>query len=122
MKLNKISKDSRRIIHAVDGLLPDNKEFTFINLHKGKAIGGCLHDKDEYYVIISGSVKVLIGSHEIGAIAGDSGVFPAGIAHGFIASEDSIISEWGISAADKQNNDKDPLMRGFINNINDTSI
>jgi mannose-6-phosphate isomerase-like protein (cupin superfamily) len=118
LELKKIHEDERRIIYLVKDLLPENKEFTFIRLNKGKAIGGCYHSEDEHYVVISGKTKVLIGNEEKKAVAGDSGIFPARVPHAFIALEDSIISEWGITTEEKEFNVKDPEMRQILDKLN----
>lgn len=121
MELKKIHEDERRSIHLVSGLLPEEREFTFIDLHKGKAIGGCYHTEDEYYAIIKGKVKVIIGEEEKEAVAGDSGTFPKGVSHGFIAIEDSIVSEWGIKTSEKECDVKDIAMRERLDEINSKS-
>ena len=118
MELKKIHEDERRMIYLVKDLLPENKEFTFIRLNKGKAMGGSYHSEDEHYVVISGKIKVLIGNEEKKAVAGDSGIFPAGVPHAFIALEDSIISEWGITTEEKEFNVKDPEMRQMLDKLN----
>lgn len=123
MKLNKVSEDNRRTIHAVEGLFEDYSEFTFIHLKQGKAIGGCLHSKKEHYMIIKGKVYVkstTLDGHDKDRmkIPANGGVFDSNEAHVFMAVEDSIICEWGISAEEKKSDEKDPNLLKFVNAVN----
>lgn len=123
MKLNKVHEDSRRTIHAVEGLFKDGAEFTFIHLKQGKAIGGCMHSKKEYYMVIKGHVLVrtsipgLSGRNESKS-SGRGGAFIPHEAHAFMAIEDSIICEWGISAEEKKSDKKDLQLLKFVNAVN----
>ena len=117
--LQKIYEDKRGAIYLVDELLEDGKEFTFLEIKKGFARGGCIHSKDENYSIIKGKVKVICGKSEKDMTGGDSGVFPAGEAHAFIALEDSIVSEWGITTKEKKNDIKDKYLRETVDKINE---
>lgn len=112
-----VSKDDRRVIFANTDLL-NGKEVSIIKLKKGKAIGGCIHNKDEYYCILSGCVMVMNGVENTISMDGDSGIFRENIPHAFIAEEDSIIMEWGISPEDKKDNPKDEEMLNRIKEFN----
>jgi len=118
MDFKKIHEDSRGFIYLVDGLLEDKKEFTFLEIRKGHARGGCLHSNDEYFVVIKGKVKYLHGDHETIMSMGESGKIPANVPHGFVALEDSIVSEWGITTEEKEMDKKDAKMREEIDKMN----
>jgi uncharacterized cupin superfamily protein len=117
MEFKEVSKDSRRSIYGNTDLL-NGKEISIIQLKKGKAIGGCRHNQDEYYSIISGCVIVSKDVENIISLPGDGGTFYSGVAHAFYATEDSIIMEWGISPEDKQNNPKEPIMLNRVKELN----
>lgn len=121
VELKKIHEDERREIYLVEDLLQDNREFTFIKLNRGRAIGGCYHTEDEHYVVISGKVRVIIGGEEKEEFTGDSGIFPANVPHAFIALENSIISEWGITTEEKERDIKDVEMRTKLDRLNEKS-
>ena len=101
-ELKKITEDNRGAIFLIDNLLPENKEFTFMEMKKGSARGGCFHSNDEFFVIIKGRVKFICGDKEQELSIGDSGKIPASKSHAFIAIEDSIVSEWGITNKEKK--------------------
>lgn len=117
IEFKEVHSDERRTIFVNNTLLKD-KEISIIKLKKGKAIGGCLHNKDEYYCILSGCVMVMNGVENIISMDGDSGIFRENTPHAFIAEEDSIIIEWGISPEDKKNNPKDEEMLNRIKEFN----
>lgn len=112
-----VSSDDRRTIFSNDNFL-NKDEISIIRLSKGKAIGGCIHNKDEYFVIISGCVLVSNGVENTVCMAPDSGIFRAGVPHAFYGTEDSIIMEWGISAQDKENSKKDKIMELKVKEFN----
>ena len=118
MELRKIHEDQRGFIYLVKDLLENNKEFTFLEIKKGLARGGCYHTKNENFVVIKGKVKVICGSKTWEAIQGDSGTFPAFEPHAFEALEDSIVSEWGITTEEKERDVKNPELRKIIDEIN----
>jgi len=109
--------DERRTIYANTELL-NGKEISIIKLNKGKAIGGCIHPKDEYWVVLSGCVLVSTGVVNTIARSPDSGTFYANTPHAFYAEDDSIIMEWGISPEDKLNSPKDEEMLKRIKELN----
>lgn len=117
MEFKSVSKDERREIFANTELL-SGKEVSIIKLNKGKAIGGCIHNKDEYYCILSGVVLVMNGIENTVAMPGDAGIFSALNPHAFVAEEDSIIMEWGISPEEKKDNKKDEEMLKRIKEFN----
>ena len=73
MELNKVHEDERRAISVIDGLLEDNKEFSIIQLHKGKAIGGCKHKRKEYFCVVKGTVFAKLGDIEMIIPEGNGG-------------------------------------------------
>ena len=81
MKLKEIHTDERRKISLIDGMFSDDKEFTIIELNKNKAAGGCLHEVDEFFCIISGIVLAKIGDEVKLLEAGESGCIKAGSPH-----------------------------------------
>ncbi len=118
MKIKKVHEDKRRSIYVVEKLLPDNKEFTFIHLKKGKAIGGCIHSTNEYYAIILGKVKIILNGFNFYNEIGEGGMFKKNEPHAMVAIEDSIIIEWGVDKSKPENNLKDSKMRAEVNKIN----
>lgn len=126
MELKHVHSDKRRDISVVSGLLDGTREFSFINLHAGRAIGGCMHDEDECFMIVSGVVDVVNGEERKTYRPGDGGVFKAGQPHAFYASvDDAIVCEWGITEDAKKNTTYDPRLRQLvadINELHDTTI
>lgn len=116
-KFEEVSKDARRSIYANETLL-NGKEVSIIKLKRGKAIGGCMHDKDEYFVVLSGCVLVSNGIENTVCMAPDAGTFKAGTPHAFYGTDDSIIMEWGISPEDKKNSPKDDEMEAKVKEFN----
>jgi len=116
--LNKITEDGRGAIYLIDGLLSEDKEFTFMEMKKGSARGGCFHSNDEFFAVIKGRVKFICDSEEKELTTGESGKIPATKSHAFIAMEDSIVSEWGITTIEKKLDKKDEKLRIRVNNIN----
>jgi len=116
--INKITEDNRGAIFLVNNLLPENKEFTFMEMKKGSARGGCFHSKDEFFVIIKGKIKFICGNKEQELSTGDSGKIPASKPHAFIALEDSIVSEWGITTEEKVKDIKNKELRALVDKIN----
>ena len=114
----KITEDNRGAIFLVDKLLPENKEFTFMEINKGYARGGCFHSNDEFFVVIKGKVKFICGDKKQELSIGDSGKIPASKPHAFIAIEDSIVSEWGITTEEKIADIKDAKLRELVDSIN----
>lgn len=117
INLSKITEDDRGAIFLVENLL-DNKEFTFMEIRKGFARGGCLHSNDEFFAVISGKVRFICGDEEKELLAGDAGRISASKPHAFIALEDSIVSEWGITTAEKKADVKDKELRERVDSIN----
>jgi len=118
MKFSKVSSDDRRTIFANDELLDDKAEISIIELKKGKAIGGCMHKKIEYYAILSGCVVISKGVENTVGIAPDSGMFEPNTPHAFFAEDDAVIMEWGIPF-DEKGNEKDEEMLKKINDYNE---
>ena len=118
MELKKIHEDNRGYIYLVKDLLEDNKEFTLLQTKKGFARGGCLHSKNENLVVIKGKIKFIWGEEEKIMNAGESFVIPAYKPHAWVAMEDSITSEWGITSKEKEADKKDPKLRKIIDELN----
>lgn len=118
MELKKIHEDKRGYIYVVDNLLEDNREFSFLEIKEGFARGGCLHKNDEYFVVIEGSIKFILGYEEKILKKGESGLIPKNLPHAFVALEDSIVSEWGISTEEKEADVKDPELRKTVDDLN----
>lgn len=117
MEFKEVHSDERRTIYANSELL-DGKEISIITLKEGNAIGGCYHSSEEYYVVLKGKVEIWNGTQRYIATQGDAGTFLAGRPHSFIAKEDSIVMEYGISEEEKKSNKKDTEMLNAINKIN----
>ena len=118
MELKLIHKDQRGYIYVVEDLLEGDKEFSFLEVKKGAARGGCLHSNDENFVVVKGKIKYKYGDKEEIVSQGESRLIPAGVAHAFIGLEDSIVSEWGITTQEKQADVKDENLRAEIDEIN----
>ena len=121
MELKKIHEDQRGYIYVIENLLENNKEFTFMEIKKGYARGGCVHSNKEYFVVIKGKVKFIIGDEEKILEAGSSGSYPAGTPHAFVGLEDSIVSEWGITFEEKKLDKKDTKLREMVDNLNNSN-
>lgn len=120
MKLEKIHEDQRGYIYLVKNLLENNKEFTFLEVKKGFARGGCLHSRDEFFVVVKGKIRYIHGEQEEIVSHGESRKIPAGEPHAFIGIEDSIVSEWGITSDEKALDKKDSRLREQIDKINES--
>ncbi|NPE27134.1 cupin domain-containing protein [Methanococcoides sp. SA1] len=118
LKLIKLHEDNRGGIYLMDDLLDNSKEFTFLEMKRGSARGGCVHSNDENFVVIKGKVRFICGEEERIVETGDSGVIPAGAPHAFVAIENSIVSEWGITTEEKEKDIKDPKLREIVDNLN----
>jgi len=119
LELQKINEDKRGAIYLVKDLLSYGKEFTFLQMRKGCARGGCLHKNQEFFVVIKGKIKFICGDQERIVEAGSSGEIPPNTSHAFVALEDSIVSEWGITTEEKQQDQKDPNLRRIVDQINE---
>jgi len=89
----------------------------------GAARGGCYHNSDENFVVIKGKVKFIYGLNggpyeEKILSKGESGIIRAGLSHSFVALEDSIVSEWGITTKEKVEDKKDLNLRTIVDEIN----
>ena len=118
IELKKIHEDQRGYIYLVKNLLSDDREFTFLETKKGFARGGCLHSKDENLVVIKGKIRYMFGDEEKIMSQGESTIIPAGVPHAWVALEDSILSEWGITSEEKGMDVKNPEMRKIIDEMN----
>jgi perosamine synthetase len=117
LNMKKIHEDNRGYIYLIKNLLEDKKEFTFLETKKGFARGGCLHPKDEYLVVVKGRIKLILGEDEIEMKTGESIKIPANKSHAWIALEDSILSEWGVTEEEKK--ERDLELRKVIDRINE---
>lgn len=120
MELKKIHEDKRGFIYIIENLLEGEREFSFLEIKKGFARGGCLHFVDENFVLIKGKVKFICGENEDVLTAPASGVIPANQPHAFVALEDSVVSEWGVTTTEKEEDKKDPELRLKIEGINNS--
>ncbi len=117
LDLKKVHEDDRGYIYLVRNLLENNKEFTFLETKKGFARGGCLHPKDEYVVVLKGKIKLILGNEEKELVTGQSMKIPANKTHAWVALEDSILSEWGVTEEEKK--ERDLELRKIIDRINE---
>jgi len=123
MELKKIHTDVRGSINLMQDLLEDNKEFTFMEINKGFSRGGCYHSNKENFVVIKGKVRYVYGPingpyNDKILCAGESGLIEPKLAHAFIALEDSIVSEWGITTSEKEADVKDSVLRKVVDEYN----
>jgi len=121
-KINKIAEDYRGAIFLIENLLENNKEFTFLEIKKGFARGGCIHNNKEFFAVIKGRVKFIWGDNEKILNQGDSGVIPPKMPHAFFALEDSIVSEWGITTKEKKRDVKDKELRAKVDEANKNMV
>lgn len=117
-EMKKIHEDKRGGIYLVKNMLEDNKEFTFLEIKKGSARGGCLHSNNEYFVVVKGKIEYVCGNSSEVVSEGESRMIPAQKAHAFIGLEDSIVSEWGITSEEKNFDKKDTNLRRIVDDIN----
>jgi len=123
MNFKKVHEDERGGLYIIENLPEREKEFNFMEMKKGSARGGCYHDADEYFVVIKGKVKLISGPfggpfEERVFEEGDSGINRTKVSHSFIALEDSIVSEWGITTKEKMENKKDMKLRDLVDEAN----
>lgn len=116
MKLNVIHSDSRGEIAVIEDAIQE--EFTLFKTLKGKARGGCIHDSDEYLIVIDGSIKLVLNDQYFKVHKGTSIFIPKGTVHYFIALEDCIVSEWGVTKGQKGEHDINA--RKIVDEINST--
>ncbi|MFA5953756.1 MAG: hypothetical protein WC812_04140 [Candidatus Pacearchaeota archaeon] len=123
MKIIDIHEDKRGYIKSVEGLLDNQQEFTFMEIKKGRARGGCYHTIPENFVVIKGQIKYIYGQidgpyEEKILNKGNSGTINPKIAHAFVGLEDSIVSEWGVTTSEKIADVKDPKLRKIVEDYN----
>jgi hypothetical protein len=114
----KVSEDERRTIYSNTELL-GGKEISIIKLNKDKAIGGCMHESEEYWTILDGCVVVSNGTINEVALPPDAGTFLNKVPHAFFAEEDSIIIEYGLCPKDKKDSPKDEELLNRVKLFND---
>ncbi len=119
LTINQVHEDDRRSITLVGNLLRDKKEFTFIRLNKNKAIGGCVHDKDEFFYVVSGTIWAKINNTIHVISEGQSGYIPSKCPHMFVGITDAVIIEHGVALSDKGGHNVN--MREEVNLINENS-
>jgi mannose-6-phosphate isomerase-like protein (cupin superfamily) len=117
MQFKEVHSDERRTIYANNVLL-NGKEISIIELHKGKAIGGCKHKNDEWCMLLSGKANIWRGKFQEPMEENIVYPLPKGIPHAFIGDKDCIILEWGITTKEKQDSEKEEWMVKSINEIN----
>ena len=122
IEFKEASSDERRTIYGNSELLANKKEISFIKLKAGKAIGGCVHSCDEYFIVWEGQVKVITKSlgqkYTHTYTQGQGGIFPRGVAHLMIGDSDCLISEWGVSELEKKENKKNEDLLNLMRAIN----
>ena len=118
MEFKEVHSDDRRTIYANTELL-NGPEISIIKLNKNNAIGGCIHNVDEYWAVLDGSVEVHIKNKPVFvATQGDSGIFRKREAHMFYAYRDSIVMEYGLTVKEKEKSTKDEEMLKEVNALN----
>ena len=118
LNIKKEHEDNRRTIYLLEGVYKDGKECTILEIKKGKALGGCIHNETyEYFYVLKGKLQVT-GTIGDGAYStGSCGAFNKGVPHMVVALEDTIMIEHGIKPSDK--NLKDEQMRKEVDRINE---
>jgi len=115
-----VHSDERRDIYSNIDLL-NGKEVSIIKLKAGKAIGGCVHLKDEGFAILKGEGFIEWGE-EKSKYTNDNlmtGNILKWTPHAFYAEEDSIIIEWGITPEEKKNSPKDEELLNSVKEYNE---
>ena len=113
-----VHSDARRTIFANSDILK-GKEISLINLNKLKAIGGCIHDKNEHCMLLSGTAILFLNDQCISMSLNESYIIPKDTPHAFVSLfEEAIIMEWGITEEEKKNNKKDKYLLNLINSLN----
>ena len=118
IKLIDIHEDKRGYIKAIENMLPDGREFAFLEVKKGYARGGCLHTEDEYLTVVKGKIKLYLGDKEEIISEGESKKILKNVPHAFVGITDSIVAEWGIKTEEKQKDIKVPSLRKVVDDIN----
>ena len=95
------------------------KEISIIKLNKDKAIGGCMHDSEEYWTILDGCVGFLMELSTRWHYRLMQEHFLNKIPHAFFAEEDSIIIEYGLCPKDKKDSPKDEELLNRVKLFND---
>ncbi|MHA1853885.1 MAG: hypothetical protein ACTSUF_10335 [Candidatus Heimdallarchaeaceae archaeon] len=113
MNSQKTFEDSRGTIRV---FYDNDEELKVITTYQGKARGGCLHDCDEVFEVVSGDV-LLVAGNSLCLKAGKSCVIQAFTHHWFISLTDSVVIE---RIRRKSNSRKDEKIRDFIKKINGT--
>lgn len=128
---NLVHSDDRREIYSNTDLL-NGKEVSIIKLNGGKAIGGCIHSKDEGFATLEGIGFIeymggegcfykpkLLGVFNTKSGNFCSGTISEGTPHAFFAEENSIIIEWGLTPEEKKNSLKDKELLGEVDEFNE---
>ncbi|MDP3966226.1 MAG: hypothetical protein Q8Q04_01710 [archaeon] len=123
MEIKKVYEDKRGYIQVIENFPKEGEEYVVLEIKKGAARGGCYHLKDEYYAVISGKLEYMEGP--IGGpynksllATGNGGTNKANFSHAFIALEDSIIAEWGLTLPEKTLDIKDSKLLRIVNKMN----
>ena len=70
-------------------------------------------------VIVKGRIKLLLGDEEKVLSMGESIKIPANKTHAWVALEDSITAEWGVTEEEKKGRDLE--LRKIIDQINEAN-
>lgn len=110
MEFKEVSSDKRRTIWANNKLLENNKEISIIKLNPGQIIGGCIHQNVEFICVLEGKMDLLLGNEakwETLYPGKASKVIYPFTAHTFYTKKGCIVMEWGITAEEKKDQNKD---------------
>jgi len=114
MNITKAHEDRRGYTYS---LKDDNLVYPEVSIFftkKGFARGGCIHDDDEYFCVVSGEVcLVLDGMFQLSD--GMVKKILKDTPHYFVAQTNCIVMEWGC----QEKGQKDPDYRDIVKQINE---
>jgi hypothetical protein len=117
-KFNVEHTDDRREILTNTTLL-DGTEISIIYLKKGKAIGGCVHGRNENFALLKGRAILVTHKNDVRCLnPGQGGVIEKWTPHAFKAMEDSVIMEYGLTPEEKINSPKDMFLHEWTIKVN----
>lgn len=118
LKLKEINQDDRGYINILEGDELGCEEVNISFTKKGYARGGCVHNKnDEYLLVISGEINLICGEAlyqlDDGCIVNITKKTP----HYYVATKTSLVMEWGATKEEKKEKFKE--FREIVDRIND---
>jgi len=117
LSLTKINEDARGQIYIIEGF-NDIPELTLFTTKSNKARGGCIHHiNDENCTVLSGRVIYVVGDKVSSKKTSESIIIPKSTPHYFFSNTDSVVIEWGATAAEKKEKHKE--FRAIVDGIND---